>query len=204
LKEYKDALPVYHALFGEDHPEISTLLNNIGRAQLMIGDVDNAEPVLRDALKMTEKFMNGDPLVSPLNSLGMIDAYHGRMAQAQHELELAESTGRGSESPFLDQVLLSEADLYLKKADTATASARLKESKMLLEKGHPEDSDSAWRYAVWDAVNAEFLARTGNSVAAARVLAAAQPIIIQRFGEHSFYNLLAKRRAQLIASTPKH
>jgi tetratricopeptide (TPR) repeat protein len=205
LKEDKDALPVYHALFGEDHPEISTLLNNIGRAELMIGDVDNAEPVLRDALRMTEKFTTGekDPLVSPLNSLGMIDAYRGRMTQARHELELAESAARESESPFLDQVLLSEADLDLKKADTATASGRLSESKRLLKKGHPDDSDNAWRYAVWDAVNAEFLARTGKSTDAAHALAAAQPLIIQRFGESGFYSLLAKRRAQLIANTSK-
>ena len=206
LKEYKDALPVYHALFGEDHPEISTLLNNIGRAQLMIGDTDKAEPVLRDALRMTEKFTTGekDPLVSPLNSLGMIDAYRGRMAQARHELDLAESAGRESESAFLDQVLLNEADLDLKKADMATAGARLGESKTLLEKGHPNDSDNAWRYAVWEAVNAEFLARTGNTAGAAHALAAAQPLIIQRFGENGFYSLLAKRRAQLIANAPKH
>lgn len=202
LGEYQQALPLYRAVFGEHHPEMSTLLNNIGRAELITGDVDHAEPILQQALKMTEEFMadEHDFLVSPLNSLGMIDAYRGNLADARRKLEQAESIARKSKSPYLDQVLLNLADLDLQQGETAAAGPLLSESKTQLEQAHPNDSENAWRYAVWDAVNAEYLAKTGQTTAAAATLASAQTIIIQRFGENGIYSLLAKRRAQIIVN----
>jgi tetratricopeptide (TPR) repeat protein len=204
--DYEQALPLYRAVFGENHPEVSTLLNNLGRTALLAGHLNEAEPILRQALAMTEQFMGSDHdyLVAPLNSLAMIDAYLGRMDEANSEIHRADKIARlPDHGELLDQVLLNEADLAVRHGDRARASAMLDESKKLLQQAHVNDSANAWRYAVWDTVDAELLALSGDAAGAARVLAAAQPIIVQRFGVNGFYSLLVKRQALWIANAPK-
>ena len=155
---------------------------------------------------MTEKFEGDthDDLVSPLNSLAMIDAYRGRLDAAQREIARAESIARlPDHGELLDQVLLNAADVALAQGDRARAAALLAESKQLLQKAHPFDAEDAWRYAVWDAVNAQLLAANGDAAGAVHMLDAARQIIIRRFGENGFYNLLAKRRAAFIGNIAK-
>jgi tetratricopeptide (TPR) repeat protein len=206
LAVYQEALPINRDVYGPEHPEVANLTNNIGRLELMAGHIDEAEPLLRQSLAMTEKFEGDthDDLVSPLNSLAMIDAYRGRFDDARREIQRAESIARlPDHDQLLDQVLLNEADIELANGNRSRAAALLAESKSLLQKIHPNVTADAWRYAVWDAVNAQLLVANGNSAAAASMLATAQPVIVQRFGAAGFYNLLAKRRALLIANTPK-
>jgi tetratricopeptide (TPR) repeat protein len=202
----RQALPIYRAVYGSEHPEVATIINNIGRSALIAGHIDEAEPLLRQSLAMTEKFEGDthDYLVSPLNSLAMIDAYRGRLDVARSEIQRAAAIARlPDHDELLDQVLLTEADLELAAGNRARAAALLLDSKAQLQKAHPDIKPNAWRYAVWDSVNAEMLAANGDYAAAARTLAAAQHIITERFGANGFYNLLAKRRAQLIANSQK-
>lgn len=206
LSVYQQALPNIRAVYGPEHPEVATIINNIGRLELMAGDIDDAEPLLRQALAMTEKFEGDthDDLVSPLNSLAMVDVYRGRLEEALREIRRADTIARlPDHGELLDQVLLSEADIELANGNRTRAAALLGESKALLEKAHPQTPADAWRYAVWDAVNSELVAVNGNAEAGAATLAAAQGVIISRFGPNGFYNLLAKRRAQLIANAHK-
>jgi tetratricopeptide (TPR) repeat protein len=206
LAVYRQALPIYREIYGVEHPEVAIILNNIGRAALIVGQVEEAEPLLRQSLAMTEKFKGssfGD-LVSPINSLAMIDAYRGQLDVALNEIRRADSIARLPENDeFLDQVLLNEADIELAKGDRLKAAALLTEAKALLEKAHPNKAKDAWRYAVWDAVNAQLLAANGDIVGAQQALSAAQAIIAKRFGEKGFHNLLAKRRALLLANARK-
>jgi tetratricopeptide (TPR) repeat protein len=205
-KLWKQALPIHREIYGSEHPEVATITNNIGRSALVAGHVDEAEPLLRQTVAMFQKFEGEkyDGLVSPLNSLAMIDAYRGNMADARREIDRAESIARlPDHGELLDQVLLNKADIELGVGNLAQASALLSESKVLLQKAHPESAADAWRYAVWDSVNAELLAANGDAAAAASVLSAAQKILVRRFGESGFYCLLAKRRTLLIASARK-
>ena len=199
VAEYQQALPIYRAVYGAEHPGVAGILNNIGRSALMAGQVDQAELLLRQSLAMTEKF-EGDQhedLVAPLNSLAMIDAYRGQLDRARSEIAQAEAIARlPDQGELLDQVLLNAADLELAGGNRARASALLSESKDALEKTHPNSDSNAWRYAVWDTVNAEQLAANGDAAAAEQSLIAAQAIIRQRFGTTGFYSLLAERRAQ--------
>jgi len=203
MSMYQQALPIEREVFGPEHPEVATVINNIGRAALMSGHIEDAEPLLRQALQMTEKFEGDthDDLVSPLNSLAMIDAYRGHLDRAIREIQRADSIARlPNQGELLDQVLLNEADIALANGDPQKAAALLAESKALLMKAHPDDPGNAWRYAVWNAVNAQLLAANGDSIAALRALTAAQTIIIQRFGPGGFHSMLAKQR---IASVSK-
>lgn len=201
--QYRASLPIYEKVYRNDHPELATLLNNLGRTDLLVGRIDDAEPLLRQALTMTENFEgpDHDDLVMPLNSLAMIHAYRGQRDTARGELQRAETIARmRAHSDMLDQVLLNEADLDVQAGDAARAAGRLGESKTLLEAAYPDDMANAWRYAIWDTVNAEVLAMNGDASKAQATLAAAQIVIRQRFGAAGLYTQLAARRGQLIAS----
>jgi tetratricopeptide (TPR) repeat protein len=202
LRIYRQALPIQREVYGPEHSAVATNLNNIGRASLMVGEVDEAEPLLRQALTMTAK-VQGEThpeIVSPLNSLAMIDAYRGHIDAALDEIKRAEVIARMPDhGELLDQVLLNEADIQLTAGDRGKASALLMEAKDFLNKAHPPSAADNWRYAVWDAVQAQLLAQNGDVRGAERILSVAQPIIIHRFGAKGFYSLLADRRAHLIA-----
>ena len=201
LAEYQLALPIYKKVYGAEHPLVATILNNIGRSALMAGRIDEAEPLLRQSISMTEKFEGGDheDMVAPLNSVAMIDAYHDRLDAARGEFKRAESIARlPDHGALLDQVLLNEADLEIRSGDRARAAALLVESKHLLQKSHPDSKADAWRYAVWDTVNAGLLAANGDAAAAERALAAAREILRERYGPTGFYSLLAEQQAQRI------
>ena len=199
-------MPIDLEIDGPEHPEVATITNNIGRSELVAGRVDEAEPLLRQALAMFQKFQgdNYDGLVSPLNSLAMIDAFRGRLDAARNEIQRAEFIARSpGQGELLDQVLLNEADIGSTDGNRARAAELLKESKTLLQKVHPDSRAEAWRYAVWDSVNAQMLAANGDIAAATGVLSAAQKTLARRFGETGFYCILAKRRTLLLASAPK-
>jgi tetratricopeptide (TPR) repeat protein len=199
MTDYQSALGIERKVYGTKHPEVATTLINIGRSALMAGHVDEAEEVLRQALSMAESFQGDthDYLVSPLNSLAMIDTYQGRLDEARIEIQRAESIARlPDHGQFLDQVLLNEADLELASGNLERAAALLVESKVVLLEAHPASEPNAWRYAVWDAVNARLTAAKGDVSTAERALLAAQNIIRNRFGANGFYTLRVQREMQ--------
>jgi tetratricopeptide (TPR) repeat protein len=203
---YQQALPIYREIYGPEHPEVATLINNIGRSALVSGRIDEAEPLLRQALGMFQKFYSADydGLISPLNSLAMIDAYRGRLDAARSEIRRADAIARMPDhGELLDQVLLNEADIELASGNRERAAALLAESKALLQKAHPDAPGDAWRYAVWDLMNAQLLAAKGDFAVASNTLAAAQKILLLRFGEKGFYSVLAKQRMLAIANAQK-
>ena len=202
-KLWSDALPIYREVYGNVHVEVATILNNLGRSALMAGRVPEAEGLLRDALKLDEKLRppTHDDLVAPLTSLAMIDLFDGKVESARAEIMRAETIARlPDHGELLDQVLLSEADVALATEQRTAAASLLKESRELLEKSHPPDKgpDDAWRYAVWDLVNAELLAQEGRNDEASRLLAQTRPAILQRFGSTGFYSLVLSRRSERI------
>jgi tetratricopeptide (TPR) repeat protein len=200
---YRRALPIYADVYGTEHPEVAVLYNNMGGSALMAGLLDEAEPLLRQALAIDEKLKGPthDDLVPPLNRLAMIDAYAGRMVAARKEIQRAEQIARlPDHGVLLDQVLVNVADLALKEGNEDHAAASLAESRRLLEAAHPlaQRPTEAWRYAIWDTVNAELLARQGDVSTARRTIASALPTIAKRFGPTGFYSLLARQRAQFV------
>jgi tetratricopeptide (TPR) repeat protein len=200
---WQKALSIYQEVYGPDHPEVAVILNNAGRGALMAGHVQDAELLLRQALSLDERLKDSahDDLVPPLNSLAMIDGYTGDLHKAREEIERAEQIARlPNHGQLLDQVLLNRADLELRGQAGKQAGGPLAESRRILEAKFPiaQHPSDAWRYAIWDTVNAEWLAQQSDVATARRTLAAALPVIEQRFGAAGFHSLLARRRAQFI------
>ena len=215
---YAQALPVYEEIYRDpehpdrdgEHPEVATLLNNIGRAELMVGHIDQAEPLLTRALNIDKSLVRDKRLsstdtdfASTLNSLGMIDAYRERWDDASAKFEQAKEIAELPGGPFLDQVLLNEADLAVHTGDLQRAATFLTRSKASLEEAHKNDATNAWRYAVWDSVNAELLAARGDTDGALRTLVAAGAVLRQRFGPTGLYPQLVERRVERIRSHPQ-
>jgi tetratricopeptide (TPR) repeat protein len=205
IEEFQKALPIYRQVYGDKHPDLATLLNDLGRSELMVGRIDDAEQHLRQSLAMSRQFESEDHdnLVAPLNSLGMIDTYRGRTDAAASELAEAESiAGKRAHSDLLDQVLLDKADLEIVTGHPALAEASLTKSKQLLQATYRNDTNNAWRYAVWDMIHVHLLAASNNNTAEAQqTLVAAESVVRQRFGANGFYSQLAERIAQSIKQT---
>jgi tetratricopeptide (TPR) repeat protein len=201
---YKLALPIDEKVYDPDHPAVAAILNDLGRSLLMAGDANAAEPLLRRSLAITEK-TEGEQhqdMVATLNSLAMIDSYNGHSEAARKEFQRAESNARlPDHGELLDQVLLNEASMELPGGDRARAGALLTESKALLQKAHPDAKTDAWRYAVWDTVNAGLLAANGDTAAAMSTLTAAQKVIDARFGPTSFYGQIVRSRLKTLEKT---
>jgi tetratricopeptide (TPR) repeat protein len=204
VRQYQQALPIYKKVYGAEHPEIATVLNNIARSDLMAGDSASAEPLMRQALSMTEKFegVQTEDLIAPLNSLAMIDMDNGHLQVARQELERAESIAQSSsQSQLLDQVVLNEARLAIANGDVSRTATLLARSKELLQKAHPQSPSEAWRYSIWDIVNAQLLAAKGDTVAAIQTLNAAEKVIDERFGSVSYYGQLVRKQLVLVGKS---
>jgi tetratricopeptide (TPR) repeat protein len=202
-KMWADVLRIDREIYGDVHVEVSTMLNNLGLSALMAGRISEAEPMLRDALSMDEKLRSPthNYLVDPLLSLAMIDLYNGKVETALAEITRAERIARMPDhGELLDRVLLQKADVQLATGHRAEAAALLTESRGLIEKAHPpgKDQGSAWRYAIWDLVEAPRLAQDGKITEAKQVLDNARLVISQRFGPGGFYSLVARRRSDEI------
>ena len=197
--QWQKALPVYREVYGPEHPEVATLLNNLGRSALMAGRVDEAIPLLDQAVQVDEKLkgLTHDDLVAPLNSLGMAYLYEGDTARARIEISRALQIARLRNSVMLDQVVLNAADLELSAHRTEGASPLLDEARRLLETRYPLTKEPAaqWRYAAWDAVNADFLALEHRSDDARATFARARDVLVKRFGPQGFYVLRLDQRA---------
>jgi tetratricopeptide (TPR) repeat protein len=204
--EWQEAMPVYQAVYGPEHPQVATILNNLGRSKLMAGRVDDAVPLLERALAMDEKFKEPthDDLVVPLNSLGMAFLYKGDPVRARGALDRALAIARLRDHWLLDQVLVNVADLELRSNQTGGAARDLAEAHGLLEKHYPLAANPAeeWRYAVWESVNADLLARQQRYDEARAALARARGVLVRRFGAGGFYVLRLDQRAAAMSAVP--
>ena len=198
--EWNQALPVYREVYGPEHPEVATLLNNLGRSALMAGRVPEAIPLLEQAVQMSEKLKGPahDDLVPPLNSLGMAYLYQGDNEHARANIDRALQIARLRNHAFLDQVLLNAADLELSVRRTDGVPALLDESHRLLQIHYPlaTDPSAQWRYAAWEAVNADLMSLQGRPDEAQATLAHAREVLTKRFGAQGFYVRRLEQRAK--------
>ena len=199
--QWQEAMPVYRDVFGPEHPEVASLLNNLGRSAILAGNVADAVPILEQAAQMSEKLKGPthDELVQPLNSLGMAYLYEGDIARARTDIDRALEIARLRNHSILDQVVLNAADLELCTHRTEAAAPLLSEARRLLESRYPQpptDATAKWRYAAWDAVNAEYLALAHHPDEARATFARARDVLTNRFGPQGFYVLRLDQRAE--------
>jgi ATP/maltotriose-dependent transcriptional regulator MalT len=129
----------------------------------------------------------------------MIDMDSGRLPAAQQELERADSIAQHTgQTAYLDDVVLNEARVAIANGDLSQAATLLTRSKQLLQKAHPQSPTEAWRYAVWDVVNAQLVAAKGDAPSTTTTLDAAEKVIDAQLGPSTYYGLLVRKQLALV------
>ncbi|MBS0367284.1 MAG: tetratricopeptide repeat protein [Proteobacteria bacterium] len=201
------ALPLLRQIYGPDHPQVSFGANNLGRSLLMAGKVRESVPLFEQAFAIDarSKAADHDDVIAPLNSLAMAQIFLGDAKSALTNLRRAEAVARARHHWMLDQVLLNLADARLAVGDVTTADANLREARELLIARYPPadpapDRPEAWRYAVFENVQAQSLVAHGDATGARALLLKARGVLQQRFGETGYYPL---RIAQRLGGLPR-
>ena len=199
---WEQTLPIFREVYGPEHPAVSALLNNLGRSALMAGRAREAIPLLEQSLALDEKEKDPmhDDLVQPLNSLGMAYLSEGNAARAAIDIDRALRIARLRDHALLDQVLVNKADLELYLNKTAGVESLLAEAHQRLQSRYPlaKGPAEAWRYAVWESVDAALLAQQANPAQARELFARARKVLLQRFGAKSFYVARLDQRASAV------
>jgi eukaryotic-like serine/threonine-protein kinase len=91
LAAYLEARPIADAEFGPDHPSQGGLLNNLGWLYVTMGELDRAEPLLRESQRMLGDYYSADSPHRglPLINLGLLLRYRARLSEALTAFELA-------------------------------------------------------------------------------------------------------------------
>jgi tetratricopeptide (TPR) repeat protein len=100
----EEALAIFRRTRGDKDTLTLTALGNLGNAYLLLGQLDRAEPLLRESIAGIESQFgaDNDQLRAPLNQLGELERARGRLAEATalHRRALAiQLKSVGSDSP---------------------------------------------------------------------------------------------------------
>ncbi|WP_367134559.1 FxSxx-COOH system tetratricopeptide repeat protein [Saccharothrix sp. HUAS TT1] len=131
---YQRALAIAEATYGPDHPEVATVLNNLGLALRDLGRPGDAQPLLERALAIAEAAYGPDhPEVAiDLSSLGLTLRDLGRPEDAQPLLERALTITEATYGPDHPEVAIDLNNLGLALSDL----------------GHPGDAQPLYERAL--------------------------------------------------------
>jgi len=185
------ALPIYRLVFGADHRYVAGVLNNIARVELLNGRLDVAASHLTEALRIYRIVHTGvhEDLIPPLNSLAMVRIAWGEADSARPLVEEALAIARSRHHPMLDQVLTTASELELLRGRLPEARLAIDEARDALraQYGMNLTGSEAWRAAVLDCTEAEYLRESRQVGEAEGLLLAALPRLEARFGTRSLY-----------------
>jgi len=143
----EDALVLARQLWGEEHPNIATSLNNLAALYKSQGRYAEALPLYEQALEMRKRLFVGDhpDVAQSLNNLALLYQYQGRYAEAlplyQQALEMTKRLFVG-DHPYVASSLNNLALLYKSQGRYAEAlplyEQALEMRKRLFVGDHPD------------------------------------------------------------------
>jgi eukaryotic-like serine/threonine-protein kinase len=130
----EEALTIFRRTRGDKDTLTLTALGNLGNAYLRLGQLDRAEPLLRESIAGTESQFgaDNDQLRAPLNQLGELERMRGRLAEATALHRRALAIQLKSVGPDSPSVAGTRYQLAVDLAGGATA-ADLAEARTLLD-----------------------------------------------------------------------
>jgi len=143
---YKRSLDIFERVLGKEHPNIATILNNLGLLYHLIGDYTQAKPLYERSLVIREKVLGEDhpDVATSLNNLAELYESQGSYVQAKPLLERSlaiTEKALGKEHPDFAIRLNNFAGLYYAQGDYAQARLLYERSLKILEnvldKEHP-------------------------------------------------------------------
>lgn len=144
---YKRSLAIFEKVRGPDHPDVATVLTNLGLLYASQGRFAEAEPLYKRGLTIREKALGPDhpDLANSLNNLATMYHRQGRYADAEPLLKrslAARDKAMGSNHPDVAVALNNLAVLYVDQGRDADAEPLFKRSLAIREKSlgpdHPD------------------------------------------------------------------
>ena len=165
---YERALTLALRVYDDHSPQIGTLKNNLGRLHLERGELDAAEPLLRDALDSDRRHRSAefDDLSYSLNNLAVVRMAQGDAVEARTLLEEALPIAEKAQHPMLGPILANLADLDCGGDAVARGVERAARAQALDRERH---GDEHWQVHYAALVEAACRARMGERVDAAAV-----------------------------------
>ena len=145
---WQETLTLALRVYDSDSPQVGTLKNNLGLLLLEDGDLDVAEPLLRDALASDRKHRSEtfDDLAYPLHNLGYLLLTLGRTTEAEALLREALPIAEASGHRMLGPILNALADLECARGGIDVGAPLAQRAVELGEAAGVTEAD-AWRAA---------------------------------------------------------
>ena len=141
---YERALRIDEIAYGPDHPNVATIVNNLGRVLQKIGDLPRAQAHFERALRICEKIYGlDDPTVAAIvNNLGSVLRDLGDLpgAQAYYEraLKIAEAA-YGSDHPNVAMIVNNLGRALHDRSDLRGAQAHFERALKIAEAAYGPD-----------------------------------------------------------------
>lgn len=205
VEAWQEALIIRRKALGPDHPYVAALMNNLGRVELLRNRLPIARQYFSSVLSIDRKTLpkGHDDFIPPLNSLAMIATSQGQFDEARALLDEARTIAEQRSHPLLNQVLgnLAELDIRQSRLPEAHSAMNAARNELAKQFGDRLAGAEAWRSAVLDLTDAEIARQEGRRAEAGRLLAAATPVLRNRFGSDSYYSSLAAQRTESLSSS---
>jgi eukaryotic-like serine/threonine-protein kinase len=144
LEHYERSLAIQAELLGDDHPELATQLDGIGRVRYFLDDPEGALSTFERSLALREAAWGSDhpAVATSLNNVGGILRLLQRPREARDRYERALRIRErvfGSDSSAVAIVLLNLSAAQLDLGDARTAIESSERALAVFEKAHGED-----------------------------------------------------------------
>jgi tetratricopeptide (TPR) repeat protein len=190
---WTEALSIGRRILGDGHPEVATFLNNVALIRLEACRFAEAEPMLRESLKIDRQARDGfDDLVYTLNSLALARMGKGAPDEAESLLLEARDIAVGTKHRMLGPVLNNLADLYCSTGRVEEAQSLIGQSRSASLKEYGAEH---WR-SKQALITAAYCGSKDPESVSNKALTAGLGSITNRWGERSLY---AQRALQQLA-----
>lgn len=138
---FRRTLDIHRDLFGDDHPDVATSLNNLGATLYLRGELEAAEEPLRQALDLRRRLLGPDhpDVATTLSTLGVLRFVRQDGDEGMALLEDALAIRRrlyGDDHPLVATTLNNLGELARRQGNLDLAVAYLTESTEISRRTH--------------------------------------------------------------------
>ena len=195
------SLAIARQVFDETHPEVGTIKNNLARLLFETGEYAEAEVLLRDTLDVDRSHRNEsfDDLAYPLNSLALVRMAQQDVGEAtalwREALPIAEAAGHR----MLGPILAGLADVLCQEGQ-AVSGIEMAERAVTVNQAEFGEDDWRSKRAILTLAYCRELGSQGLNVEEIdrEEVKMAQVVIVERWGEESYFSQRVARQLDVI------
>jgi tetratricopeptide (TPR) repeat protein len=199
---WRQSLVLDQQVLGPEHPDLAATLNNLARVMIEQRKFREALPLLRRsaAIYLAQREDTHDDLAFIFSNLALARRGVGDTGGAEADFRKALTAAEVHQNRLIAPILTDLADLICADGDHAGAMRMLDRAEPIMRK---EYADDAWRVAWVQNTRGACLLRQKNFNAAAALIRASSPIILNRWPTNRIYGYDALLRLRAVSATAK-